>query len=260
MDRYNRRDFLKASSAAVAAAALSGAAYQGCASTAARLLPKIDYSAPLLLTRCSVIDVASGRVIPDRTITIEQGKIRSIGLYRPGHNGKHTSIDLGGRHVIPGLIDAHCHLTLQSCGYFKSMHAMKYLSQIKRNGMMQVNAGVTTVRDMGSFPILLHNLLDDFAKGSLTGPRVIYCNAFTNIDGGHPDIRPDDLSAFSLITESITGKIYIYYRDRKELMDGLRKNVENGASFIKLTMDDRSLICGKGKNPGVQRRRPDGDI
>jgi imidazolonepropionase-like amidohydrolase len=249
MDHFNRRDFLKKSAATIAAASFSEAFYAGCASAPGRDLPAIDSATPLLITRCSVVDVAGGRTLPERTITIAQGKIQSIEPYRPEHDGKHTSINAGGSYVIPGLIDAHCHLTLQSCGFFKATHAMKYLSQIKRNGMMQIDAGVTMVRDMGSFPKLLHNLLDDFKSGSLIGPQVKYCNAFTNIDGGHPDIRPTDLSAFAPVTESITGQIYSYYRNRGELMEKLRKNVENGASFIKLTMDDKSLICGKGKIP-----------
>lgn len=249
MKPYTRREFLKTSSAAVAAASLAGMAVSGCAATPAVRLPAIDYARPLLLTRCSVVDVAAGRVLPDRTITLEKGVISSIEPYRPVDDATHTSINLGGGCVIPGLIDAHCHLTLQSCGYFKTVHAAKYLDQIKRNGMMQVNAGVTTVRDMGCFPKLMHSLLSDYASGSLTGPGVVYCNAFTNIDGGHPDIKPTELSVFAPLTESITGRIYSYYRNRKELMETMRRNVENGASFIKLTMDDRSLICGRGKIP-----------
>ncbi|MBN1497348.1 MAG: amidohydrolase family protein [Spirochaetes bacterium] len=249
VNRYSRRDFIKASAVAVATAAVPDGMFTGCATGSGRALPPIDYSAPLRLNRCSVIDVDSGRVIPDRTITIEKGILRSIEPTRPGNEARHTSLDLGGSYVMPGLIDAHCHLTLQSCGYFRTVDAAKYVSQIKRNGQMQVEAGVTTVRDMGSFPKMLHGLMDDYARDLRIGPRVVYCNAFTNIDGGHPDIRPSELSDFAPVSEALTGKMYLYYKNRNELMDGLRKNVEDGATFIKLTMDDLSLICGRGKIP-----------
>jgi imidazolonepropionase-like amidohydrolase len=246
---FNRRDFLKMSAAAAAAAALPDLALTGCASVPSRILPAIDYTIPLQLTNCNVVDVVGGQTFPGRTITIVKGKIQTIGPNKPDQNSRYTTINVKGSYVIPGLIDAHCHLTLQSCGFFKTSDAMKYVRQININGMMQVDAGVTTVRDMGSFPKMIHNLVDDYEKGSLVGPRVVYCNAFINIDGGHPDIKPTDLSVFAPITTGLMGDINSYYRDRKELMAKLHQNVENGAFFIKLTMDDRSLICGKGKLP-----------
>jgi imidazolonepropionase-like amidohydrolase len=247
--KMNRRDFMKMSAAAAAAAAFPDLGLGGCASAPSRRIPAIDYKLPLQITNCNLVDTATGQVLPGRTITIEKGLIRSIGPGRQEQGPRCAAINAKGSYVIPGLIDAHCHLTLQSCGYFKASDAMKYVSQIKVNGMMQVDAGVTTVRDMGCFPRIMRNLIDDYEKGSLVGPRVVYCNAFVNIDGGHPDVRPTDLSVFAPMTASLTGNIYCYYRNRNELMAGLQRNVDDGAFFLKLTMDDRSLICGKGAIP-----------
>jgi imidazolonepropionase-like amidohydrolase len=245
----NRRDFLKLSAAAAAAASLSGFGLGGCASTPSRRLPAIDYKLPLQITNCSLVDVAAGQVLPGRTITIEKGRIRSIAPGGQKQDSRCTTINAKGAYAIPGLIDAHCHLTLQSCGFFKAMDSLKYIRQIKINGMMQVDAGVTAVRDMGCFPTMMRDLISDYERGSLVGPRVVYCNAFVNIDGGHPDIKPTELSVFAPLTTGFTGNIYCYYRNRKELLAGMQLNVDNGAYFLKLTMDDRSLICGKGKIP-----------
>ena len=247
--KINRRDFLKITAAAAAAAALPDLGLSGCASVSSRRLPAINYKLPLQITECNLVDVVRGQVLPGRTITIEKGRIQSIGPGKQEQDPRHTTINAKGSYVIPGLIDAHCHLTLQSCGYFKASDALKYISQIKINGMMQVDAGVTTVRDMGCFPRMMRNLIDDYERGSLIGPRVVYCNAFVNIDGGHPDIKPTELSAFAPLTTGVTGNINCYYRNRNELMAGLQRNLDDGAFFIKLTMDDRSLICGKGKIP-----------
>jgi imidazolonepropionase-like amidohydrolase len=248
-NNLNRRDFLKMSAALAAAAALPDLALTGCASVPSGKFPAFDYKIPLQITNCNVVDVVRGRVLPGHTITIVKGRIQSIGPAKQERDSPCAAINAKGSYVIPGLIDAHCHLTLQSCGFFKASDAIKYMSQIKINGMMQVNAGVTTVRDMGCFPTMMRDLIDDYERGSLVGPRVVYCNAFVNIDGGHPDIKPTELSIFAPLTTGVTGNINCYYRNRNELLAGLKRNVDNGAYFIKLTMDDRSLICGKGKIP-----------
>ncbi len=244
---FTRRNFLKYSAAALAAAALPELAVHAEAKQPA--LPGIDYSAPVRLTNCAVIDVVRGIPLPGRTITMDRGAITAIEPYRSEHDGMPGTIDAKGCHVIPGLIDAHCHLTLQSCADFRISELARQLSQIKNNGLMQINAGVTTVRDMGSFPRLLRDLRKDYESGDRIGPRVIYCNGIMNIDGGHPDVKPSEISVFGPLSEGITGRMNLAFTSRKELLRLLAENLEGGASFIKLTMDDRSLICGRGKIP-----------
>lgn len=244
---FSRRDFLKLSAAAAAAAALPELA--GCSSIPERNLPDIDYSRPVRITNCNVVDTFQGAILPGMTITVEKGKIASMEPYRPEHNARFTSINADGKYVIPGLIDAHCHLTIQSCGHFRMADLMRQVRQIKRNGMMQIDAGVTTVRDTGSFPSMLHDLMAEYGKGSLVGPRVVYCNGIVNIDGGHPDIKSSDISVFGPATLAFTGRMNLEYTSRADLMKKMEENLEGGASFIKLTMDDHSLICGRGKIP-----------
>ncbi|TFH41207.1 MAG: twin-arginine translocation signal domain-containing protein [Chrysiogenales bacterium] len=244
MQPLNRRDFLKLSATAAAAAAIPG--FAGCASPGALRAPDIDYSGRLILGNCNVVDVIGGRVIRDRDIVIEKGRIISIAPSGATVDGVRGTIDARGAFLLPGLIDAHCHLTIQSCAAFRLLDVSKYVRQIKTNGMMQVAAGVTTVRDTGGFPKMLHDLVRDYEKGSLTGPRVVYCNAIANIDGGHPDIKSSDVSAMGPITMAFTGSMTLDFTDRRDLMKKLAENVEHGASFVKISMDNRSLICGRG--------------
>ncbi|HOD16641.1 MAG TPA: amidohydrolase family protein [Spirochaetota bacterium] len=244
---FNRRDFLKYSAATLATALLPDFMKETPAHAAA--LPEVDYGMPLRIANCSVVDVSRGATVPGRTITMDRGVITAIEPYRPEHDAMTGSIDANGCHVIPGLIDGHCHLTLQSCADFRIGDLSRQISQIKNNGLMQINAGVTTVRDMGSFPRMMRDLLKDYELGGLTGPRVIYCNGIMNINGGHPDVKPSEISIFGPLSEGITGRMNLAFTSRKELLRLLAENLESGASFIKLTMDDRSLICGRGKIP-----------
>lgn len=242
-----RKDFLRVAASAAAAAALPGV--PGCATGGSNRGPEIDYSGRLLLRDCAVVDVMAGRIVPDRDVVLEKGRIAAIVPAGSRTDGVNSSLRVPGAFLMPGLIDAHCHLTVQSSAVFRISDLSKHVRQIKRNGLMQVSAGVTTVRDTGAFPRMLGDLLDDYEKGSLTGPRVVHCNALANIDGGHPDVKSSEVSLLGPLTIAFTGSMTFDYTGRRDLMKKLAENVERGASFVKLTMDDRSLICGRGAIP-----------
>ena len=60
-----------------------------------------------------LLDVRTGKTLTNQTIIIEDGKIVSVGP-DPGANGDANVIDLSGKTVLPGLIDAHTHIYLRS--------------------------------------------------------------------------------------------------------------------------------------------------
>ncbi|PKL37344.1 MAG: hypothetical protein CVV44_17070 [Spirochaetae bacterium HGW-Spirochaetae-1] len=194
---------------------LAAADLSGCASIPARSLPKLDYSGAMLITNASIVDVMTGRAIPGSSFIIDRGKISSLGpaAARSELSGFSAVIDLGGKYVIPGLIDAHCHTTLPGAGQFDFWGVSTTLYQLKRNHVQQIENGIT------------------------------------NIKGGHPDIDPSDVSIFAKPTMLLTGKSSVWFSSVRELKDSLKESLENGASFIKLTMDNLSLMCGKGVIP-----------
>jgi imidazolonepropionase-like amidohydrolase len=65
-----------------------------------------------ILQNAHVIDVDAGALLADRSVVIEDDKIREIAGSRDYANGARI-VDLAGQFVIPGLIDCHCHV-LQS--------------------------------------------------------------------------------------------------------------------------------------------------
>ena len=64
-------------------------------------------SDPLALMNASIVDVRSGRIIASATIVLRNGKIESIGSNPP--TSRYKGVDLKGKYVLPGLIDAHMH-------------------------------------------------------------------------------------------------------------------------------------------------------
>ena len=203
----------------------------------------------LELINCNVIDVVEGVVHRSKTITIRRGVIETISDKIPLPQEGSLIVDLKNQYLIPGLIDAHCHSTLSSEAQFDPFGVLTTMGQIKRNYTEQLAHGVTTIRDMGALPKMLHYNLEAIERGEMAGPRVVYCNAFTNVFGGHPDIDPADISIFSGITMAITGNSNLWFKDIPELKEKVKLNVADGASFIKLTMDKKSVMCGRGDIP-----------
>jgi imidazolonepropionase-like amidohydrolase len=203
----------------------------------------------LYLIHSDVVDVVHGVIIHDQTITIRDGNIEAIYNQIPSSREGDMILDLKNKFVTPGLIDAHCHATLPGESAFNLSNVLTMMNQLKRNYIQQIKHGVTTIRDLGAMPKLLHDFIAQIEKGKLIGPRVVYCNSFTNIYGGHPDIDPSDVSIFSPMAMAFTGDTNLWFKDAKDLEERMRKNSSGGASFIKLTMDKKSCLSGKGEIP-----------
>jgi len=203
----------------------------------------------LYLTHAEIIDVVKGTLLSNQTIAIRKGIIESISEQVPVAREGDLTLDLKNQYVLPGLIDAHCHATLPGGSALQAGLFLTIMNQLKRNYTQQLRQGVTTIRDMGALPKILHDHLAQIQTGELIGPRVVYCNAFTNIHGGHPDFNPQEMSIFAWLILAFTGRSNMWFQDTEELKEKMRQNSAGGASFIKLTMDKISVLCGKSEIP-----------
>lgn len=243
----SRREFLKISALTISSIAISDLA--GCVSLPARDIPDVDSKKGFIIKNGFIIDVINDKIIKNGSIIVEQGKIVSVTgpKEEPATEKNYEILDLNNHYILPGLIDAHCHSTIPSSGELSPFELRSTLLQVQRNYFQHIESGTTTIRDAGAFPESLHNYIEDIESGRMVGPRIAYCNSIFNIKGGHPDIEPSDISSFSGIASFFTGDMSTYYTDRKDMIKKLENNIKNGASFIKLTMDNISLMCGREK-------------
>ena len=242
-----RRRLLK--SAAIGAMAFGLASTAACAG-ASRYRPSgAAEGKALVLTNARIIDVCTGALMPVSTLVCRDGRIESLGDRVPDLQEGDRLVDLMRAYVLPGLIDAHCHATLPGQSSLSVSEIFITFRQIERNFVQQIRQGVTTIRDMGALPEVLHDRLRDIQKGDLIGPRVVYCNAFTNVEGGHPDIDPAKVSILGALAEPFIGRSSAWFKNTPELVLTMNENLRRGASFIKLTMDRISVLCGKGGIP-----------
>ncbi len=137
----------------------------------------------------NVLDVETGRYSSDQFILIEDGRIIEIGDWSDFElDGEF--IDLSDKYVLPGLLDAHVHLTGDA-----SIHGYKRLTRSVprqaitgvRNAERTLNAGFTTVRNVGASGYADIALRDAIYDGDVPGPRIIAAGPSLGITGGHCD-------------------------------------------------------------------------
>ncbi|MBP6363359.1 MAG: amidohydrolase family protein [Novosphingobium sp.] len=170
-------------SALVGALALSGAALSAAADTA----PK-----QTVITAARYLDVTTGKYVEYPAIFVDaKGRITSITdarTVRWGADVKH--IDMGGKTLLPGLIDMHVHLDSpaniggwKGLEYTDSFFAMTAVS----NGRAMLDAGFTTVRNVGASNRNDIGLAQAVNQGYVVGPRIVAAGYALGSTGGHCD-------------------------------------------------------------------------
>jgi imidazolonepropionase-like amidohydrolase len=121
-------------------------------------------------------------------VLVEEGLIREVSD-RPLQSAGAQVIDVRGRTLMPGLIDAHVHVyasdvsvqRLEAHGEaYRTAHAIRMLNHA-------LQCGFTTVRDVGGGDFGLAQALAD---GLVHGPRFFYSGRILSMTGGHGDFRP----------------------------------------------------------------------
>ncbi|NWE54137.1 amidohydrolase family protein [Brevundimonas sp. P7753] len=175
-------------------------------------------------------DPANGRVLRDKTLVIRGNQIVEI---RDGFVGDGKVVDLRGAFVLPGLIDSHVHLTGESSpnsrldGVTQSDATQAMVGA--RFARRTLNAGFTTVADLGASNEAIFALRDAVRRGDVPGPRIIASGSAVSIHGGHGDAngyRDDILHLMS--PESICS-------GPEDCMRAVRLQVRSGADIIKIT-------------------------
>jgi imidazolonepropionase-like amidohydrolase len=153
------------------------------------LLAAGEAAADTLLVRAGrLIDTEAGRVLERADLLVREGTIVAVGpaLAVPADA---RVVDLRGYTVLPGLIDAHTHLTgsadnLDPLGELAHTAADRALLSLP-NARAVLLAGFTTVRDVGSYRALVDVALRDaINRGDVVGPRMYVAGAYVTITAG----------------------------------------------------------------------------
>ena len=140
-----------------------------------------------------MLDVESGKLLKDQFIIIDGDRIRDVVTLRDMEDMADEDvelIDLSDMTVMPGLSDAHVHLTSDA-----NIHGYKRLTRSTpraaitgvRNAKRTLMAGFTTVRNVGAPGFADVDLMEAIEDGDVPGPRIIPAGRSIGITGGHCD-------------------------------------------------------------------------
>ncbi|MBN8492232.1 MAG: amidohydrolase family protein [Burkholderiales bacterium] len=193
--------------------------------------------AAVLFENVRVFDGTSEQLTPPRNVLVVGNKIQTISeaSIAPPAGAELTRIAGNGRTLMPGLIDAHTHLSFtiipQAAALTADIGFVHAASTQAASGMLM--RGFTTARDAGGPVFGLKRAIDE---GVIPGPRIWPSGAFISQTGGHADFR--------LPTEMPARPGDMSYGERTNMamivdgVDAVRKRVREqlalGASQIKL--------------------------
>ncbi|HEY7352468.1 MAG TPA: amidohydrolase family protein [Terriglobales bacterium] len=193
-----------------------------------------------------LLDVKSGKLETNEAVVIQGDKIVSVGPASAANpSAGDTIIDLPNATVLPGLIDAHTHLTFNpQFGYETLAISVPRQALIgARNARITLEAGITTVRNVAADGYADVALRDAINDGDVPGPRMLVSGPPLSITGGHCD---NDLLP------------YEYHATADGVADGVeavqhkvREVIKYGADLIKVCATGG--VLSKGDDPNASQ-------
>jgi len=163
------------------------------------VIPMLAQPAPppphvVALKAARLFDGTSDAVVTNAVVIVEGTRIRSVGGPVPA--GAEV-IDLGDVTLLPGFIDAHTHLSAQGGDNYYLEYFQGQMRQPAEQALLAstfarktIDAGITTVRDLGSSEYIDVALRNSIANGYIAGPRMLVAVHAISATGGHGDGDP----------------------------------------------------------------------
>jgi imidazolonepropionase-like amidohydrolase len=189
---------------------------RGIAALALALLPILALAQDLDLVNATLIDGTGAAPRAGVTINVRDGKIMAISATAPAQADGIRRIDLGGRYLLPGLIDAHAHIESPAAA------------------LRALRSGVTTARVLGDNHRQALGTRDLVRAGHVPGPELL-------VSPGH--IRPKPGLAFFMVYPQFGDAIDGELRGPERIAEATRALIAAGADVIKVGASERAGLA-----------------
>ena len=197
------------------------------------------HAQPVALRVGHLIDPDAGTSAANQVILVERGRITAVGPDVEVPDGADV-VDLTESWVLPGLMDAHVHLTTAvrphgegpDVQWLRESTALRALRGA-RNARVVLAAGFTTVKNIGNDADYAGTaLLRAIDRGYVEGPTLLTAGKIIAPFGGQTALMPPELGPFWQFE-------YIDADTPDEIRKAVRQNLYYGANTIKLVSDDQ---------------------
>lgn len=202
--------------------------------------------AKTFLVADAYLDVTTGERFQNRVIVIDEQRIVSTNGDLDDSSDTDEVIQLPGMTLLPGLIDMHVHITSNPDlhGYRKLKQSdQRALLRAVRNADEMLQAGVTTIRNLGSSMYGDIALRDAINEGDVVGPRIFAAGPSLGITGGHCDSN--------LLPREYGIKRAGVADGPWEIVAKVRENIKYGSDVIKFCATGG--VMSKGTSVGIQQ-------
>ena len=199
-----------------------------------------------VLRAARMFDGRSDATLPNAVVVVQDGKIAAAGSGLAIPAGA-TVVDLGDATLLPGFIDSHTHLTGES----GENYILDFFNGLRRpvaeqaldssvNARKTLEAGFTTVRDVGSSDDLDVGLRNAINAGIVPGPRMLVARYALGATGGHCDQTGFPPNTFGPEPGMEKGVLH----GANEGRQAVRLDVKYGADVIKMCASGGVLSLG----------------
>ena len=203
----------------------------------------------VLIHAGNLIDVETGKIESRKSIVIKNNLITSVSDGYINKSDFQEYYDLKDSYVLPGLMDAHVHLAQEYVP--KAERDLKVEPEFNAifaaaNAIKTLNAGFTTVRNVGDGGMETISLRNAINKGIVPGPRILTSGKTIATTGGHGDPTnglPTDLYEPPTPEEGVVDSF-------EDIKKAVRQRYKDGTDGIKITATGGVLSVAKsGENP-----------
>jgi imidazolonepropionase-like amidohydrolase len=199
----------------------------------------------------TIVDPSSGEVLADRVVLIEDDRVVDV-IARADLPDGPRRLELPGLTVLPGLLDMHSHLAGAEeagqgyAGLVQSSGANDAIWGV-RNARLILEAGFTTVRDVGSFRAFTDVAIrQGIENGWFPGPRMLCAGAYVTVPGGSGDITGLAVDVDAVLPAELRFGVT---SGVDEMRSNVRRILGRGADFIKILAT--GAVLTSGTNPGA---------
>ncbi|MEP7207706.1 MAG: amidohydrolase family protein [Casimicrobiaceae bacterium] len=190
-------------------------------------------SSRIVLRNANLFDSVRGTLRSKQSVVVENGRITDI-IDKPGKVKDAEVFDLAGRTLLPGLIDAHVHVTATMPDFFKlSLTPQSLITAQAKDVLLDIlMRGFTTVRDAAGADA---GLVQAVERGIFVGPRLFIAGRAITQTGGHGDVRPAFFQGpGQCVCCGAVGLLGVIADGVGAVRRAVREELRNGAHHIKV--------------------------
>lgn len=214
-----------------------------------------------------ILDGSENMTARDAVVLVDDGKISDVlPKDAPIPNGCEI-IDLGGKYLMPGLINMHVHLAGNGKPRKKQRDNAKLVKKIMSTAVtraiayklvakfakLELLSGVTTIRTVGGLADFDTKLRDDIKNGKKVGPRILAANRGISVPGGHM------AGSVAIAADSTEEALRILENNEAENVDLVKLMITGGVldakekgvpGEVKMSADTVKAVCDEAKKKG----------